>query len=263
MNFGLNNKIAIVAAASQGLGKASAMTLAQEGATVVMCSRRQKEIAEAANEIHETTGASVVPMVIDVSKLEDIRRLVLETKQQFGTVHILVNNAGGPPTGTISSLTDEDWLNGHQLTLMSMVRLTREVLPMMTEQRWGRIITITSIAAKQPINELLLSSAIRPGILGLTKVLANLHAKDNITVNTICPGNILTKRQEELSTSRAKQKNMSLDEYLTETASAIPAGRLGRPEEIGNTVAFLASEQASYINGVNLLVDGSAAKGIH
>jgi 3-oxoacyl-[acyl-carrier protein] reductase len=134
---------------------------------------------------------------------------------------------------------------------------------MMTEQRWGRIITITSIAAKQPINELLLSSAIRPGILGLTKVLANLHAKDNITVNSICPGNILTKRQEELSTSRAQQKNMTLDEYLKETASAIPAGRLGRPEEIGNTVAFLASEQASYINGVNLLVDGSAAKGIH
>jgi 3-oxoacyl-[acyl-carrier protein] reductase len=134
---------------------------------------------------------------------------------------------------------------------------------MMIGQRWGRIITITSIAAKQPINELLLSSAIRPGILGLTKVLANEHAKDNITVNTICPGNILTKRQEELSISRAKQWNMTLDEYLMETARAIPAGRLGTPEEIGNTVAFLASEQASYINGVNLLVDGSAAKGIH
>jgi 3-oxoacyl-[acyl-carrier protein] reductase len=263
MNFGLKNKIAIVTAASQGLGKASAMALAQEGATVIICSRREKEIAEAANEIQEATGASVVPLVVDVSKLEDIRRLVLETKQQFGTVHILINNAGGPPTGSIASLTDEDWLNGHQLTLMSMVRLTREVLPMMTGQRWGRIITITSIAAKQPINELLLSSAIRPGILGLTKVLANLHAKDNVTVNTICPGNILTKRQEELSASRAKQKNMTLDEYLKETASAIPAGRLGRPEEIGNTVAFLASEQASYINGVNLLVDGSAAKGIH
>ena len=263
MNFGLKNKIAIVTAASQGLGKASAMALAQEGATVVICSRRQKEIAESANEIHEATGATVIPMAADVLKLEDIKRLVSETKQKFGTVHILVNNAGGPPTGSIASLTDEDWHRGHELTLMSMVRLTREVLPMMTEQRWGRIITITSIAAKQPINELLLSSAIRPGILGLTKVLANLHAKDNITVNTICPGNILTKRQEELSTSRAKQKNMTLDEYLKETASAIPAGRLGRPDEIGNTVAFLASEQASYINGANLLVDGSAAKGIH
>jgi 3-oxoacyl-[acyl-carrier protein] reductase len=263
MNFELNNKIAIVTAASQGLGKASAMALAQEGATVVICSRRQKEIAEAAREIHDATGAAIVPIVADVLKLEDIRRLVAETKRQFGTVHVLINNAGGPPTGTISSLTDEDWHKGHELTLMSMVRLTREVLPMMIEQRWGRIITITSIAAKQPINELLLSSAIRPGILGLTKVLANLHAQENITVNTVCPGNILTQRQEELSTSRAKQKNMTLEDYLKETASAIPAGRLGRPEEIGNTVAFLASEQASYINGVNLLVDGSAAKGIY
>jgi 3-oxoacyl-[acyl-carrier protein] reductase len=263
MNFELNNKIAIVTAASQGLGKASAMALAQEGATVVIGSRRQKEIAEAAKEIHETTGATVVPMVVDVLKLEDIKRLISETKQQFGTIHVLVNNAGGPPTGTISSLTDDDWHKGHELTLMSMVRLTREILPMMIQQKWGRIITITSIAAKQPINELLLSSAIRPGILGLTKVLANLHAKENITVNTICPGHILTKRQEELAASCGAQKNMTMEEYLKEAASAIPAGRLGRPEEIGNTVAFLASEQASYINGVNLLVDGSAAKGIY
>jgi 3-oxoacyl-[acyl-carrier protein] reductase len=263
MNFGLKNKIAIVTAASQGLGKASAMALAQEGATVVIGSRRQKEIAEAAQEIHESTGATVVPMVVDVLKLEDIKRLIGETKQQFGTIHVLVNNAGGPPTGTITALTDDDWHKGHELTLMSMVRLTREILPMMVQQKWGRIITITSIAAKQPINELLLSSAIRPGILGLTKVLANLHAKDNITINTVCPGNILTQRQKELSDARAKQKNMTLDEYLQETASTIPAGRLGRPEEIGNTVAFLASEPASYINGVNLLVDGSAAKGIH
>jgi 3-oxoacyl-[acyl-carrier protein] reductase len=263
MNLGLNNKIAIVTAASQGLGKASAMALAQEGATIVICSRRQKEIAEAAQEIHETTGATVVPMVIDVMRLEDIKRLVLETKRQFGTIHVLVNNAGGPPTGTISSLTDEDWRKGHELTLMSMIRLTREILPIMTEQRWGRIITIVSIAAKQPINELILSSAIRPGILGLTKVLANLHAKDNITINTVCPGHILTKRQEELAVSRGAQKNMTMEEYLKEATSSIPAGRLGRPEEIGNTIAFLASEQASYINGVNLLVDGSAAKGIH
>jgi 3-oxoacyl-[acyl-carrier protein] reductase len=263
MNLGLGNKIALVTAASQGLGRASALALAQEGATVVICSRRRKEITDTAQEIHDATGATIVPMVADVSLGEDIKRLALETKQQFGTVHILVNNAGGPPTGTLLSLTDEDWSRGHDLTLMSMVRLTREVLPLMIAQHWGRIITITSIAAKQPINELLLSSAIRPGILGLTKVLANEHAKDNITFNTICPGNILTKRQEELSASRAKQKNMTMEEYLKQTAGAIPAGRLGRPEEIGNTVAFLASEQASYINGVNLLVDGSAAKGIH
>ena len=263
MNLGLKNKIAIVTASSQGLGKASALALAQEGATVVVCSRRQKEITEAANEIQKIANATVIPLVADVAKPEDIEQLIAETKQRFGTVHVLVNNAGGPPTGDILSLKDEDWQKGHDLTLMSMVRLTRAVLPMMIQQRWGRIITITSIAAKQPINELLLSSAIRPGILGLTKVLANQYAKDNITINTVCPGNVLTKRQEELATSRAAARNISMKQYLEETASAIPAGRLGKPEEIGTVIAFLASEQASYVNGVNLLVDGSAAKGIH
>jgi 3-oxoacyl-[acyl-carrier protein] reductase len=263
MNLGLKNKIAIVTAASQGLGKASALALAQEGAIVVICSRRQKEITEAANEIQKITNATVIPLVTDVTKPEDIERLAAETKQRFGTVHVLVNNAGGPPTGNILSLKDEDWQKGHDLTLMSMVRLTRAVLPMMVQQRWGRIITITSIAAKQPINELLLSSAIRPGILGLSKVLANQYAKDNITINTVCPGNVLTKRQEELAASRAAARNISMKQYLEETASAIPAGRLGKPEEIGDVVAFLASEQASYVNGINMLVDGSAAKGIH
>jgi 3-oxoacyl-[acyl-carrier protein] reductase len=263
MDLGINKKIAIVAAASQGLGKASAWALAQEGAVVVLCSRRQKEISEAAEEIQKATRATVIPLTADVSKPIDIEHVVSETRRRFGTVHILINNAGGPPTGGILALTDEDWRKGHELTLMSMVRLTRAVLPMMIQQQWGRIITITSIAAKQPIDELLLSSAIRPGILGLTKVLANQYAKDHITINTICPGHILTKRQEELAASRAAAQHISMEQYLKDTASAIPAGRLGKPEEIGNVVAFLASEQASYINGVNLLVDGSSAKGIH
>jgi 3-oxoacyl-[acyl-carrier protein] reductase len=263
MNFGLKNKIAIVTAASQGLGKASALALAQEGATVVMCSRRKKEITEAADDIRNGTGAVIVPQTADVTQPDDIQRLVRETKQQFGTIHVLVNNAGGPPVGDILTLTDEDWRKGHELTLMSMVRLTRAVLPFMIQQRWGRIITITSVAAKQPINELLLSSAIRPGILGLTKVLANQYAKENITVNTVCPGHVLTKRQEDLAASRAAARNISIQQYLEETANTIPAGRLGNPEEIGHVVAFLASEQASYVNGINLLVDGSAAKGIH
>jgi len=263
VNLGLKNKIAIVTAASQGLGKASALALAQEGATVIICSRRKKEISESAEELQKETGSVIVPVVADVTNPEDIERLVRETKEKFNTVHILVNNAGGPPTGDILTLTDEDWRKGHDLTLMSMVRLSRAVLPMMVQQRWGRIITITSVAAKQPINELLLSSAIRPGILGLTKVLANQYAKDNITVNTVCPGHILTHRQEELAVSRAAAQNISMEQYLKETAGNIPTGRLGRPEEIGNVVAFLASEQASYINGANVLVDGSAAKGIH
>jgi len=263
MDLKLKNKIAIVAAASQGLGKASAMALAQEGATVVIFSRRKKEITESAGEIQKTTKAVVIPLAADVTRPEDIEHVVSETKQRFGTVHILVNNAGGPPAGDILTLTDEDWRKGHELTLMSMVRLTRAVIPMMIQQQWGRIITITSIAAKQPIDELMLSSAIRPGILGLTKVLANQYAKKNITVNTVCPGHTLTKRQEELAAMRAAEKKISLEQYLKDTAGAIPAARLGKPEEIGSAVAFLASEQASYINGVNVLVDGSAAKGIH
>ena len=263
MNLGLQNKIAIVAAASQGLGRASARQLALEGATVVICSRREKEITRAAREIQEETGAVVLPVKADVTEPKDIKNLVSEAKKRFGTVHILVNNAGGPPAGDMLTLTDEDWLKGHELTLMSMVRLTRAVLPMMIRQQWGRIITINSIVAKQPINELLLSSAVRPGIGGLTKVLANQYAKYNITVNTVCPGHIRTQRQEELAQARAAARQISVEQYFTETAAAIPAARLGRPEEIGNAVAFLASEQAAYINGVNLLVDGSAAKGVH
>ena len=263
MDFGLNNKVALVAAASQGLGKASALALAREGARLVICSRSEQGIKKTAEEIKSKTGATVVPVVADVSKEADIEKFVATAIKEFGTVHVLVNNAGGPPTGHVLKVTDEEWAKGVQLTLMSVVRFIRAVLPHMEKQHWGRIISIVSIAAKQPIDDLLISSTLRPGILGLTKVLSNQYAKDNITVNTICPGLILTKRQEELSASRAADKKMTLEEYLSDNAKAIPAGRLGRPEEIGNVVAFFASEQASYVNGVNLLVDEGAARGIH
>jgi 3-oxoacyl-[acyl-carrier protein] reductase len=263
MDFGLRNKVALVAAASQGLGKASALSLAAEGARLVICSRNEQSIKRAAEEIRAKTGATVLPVVADVSREADIAKFVQTAVDEFGTVHIMVNNAGGPPTGHVLNVTDEEWAKGVQLTLMSVIRFIRAVLPIMEKQQWGRIISIVSIAAKQPINELLISSTLRPGILGLTKVISNQYAKDNITINTICPGLILTARQEELSVSRAADKKMTIEEYLSESAKTIPAGRLGRPEEIGDVVTFLASERASYINGVNLLVDGGAAKGIH
>jgi 3-oxoacyl-[acyl-carrier protein] reductase len=263
MDLGLKNKVALVAAASQGLGKASAFALAQEGARLVICSRKEESVKATAEEIRAKTGATVVSVAADVSKKEDIRKFVQTAIREFGTVHVLVNNAGGPPTGHILSMPEAEWEKGIQLTLMSVIRLVREVLPFMEKQHWGRIVSIVSIAAKQPINELLISSTLRPGILGLSKVLSNQYAKDNITVNTVCPGLILTARQEELSVSRAADNNMTLEEYLVDSAKAIPAGRLGSPEEIGNVVAFLASEQASYINGVNVLVDGGSARGIH
>ena len=263
MDLGLKGKIAIVAAASDGLGKACAMALAEEGANLVICSRRQKEITETADEILLKTGSKVITVVTDVTKADDIKRFVGRAKNEFGTVHVLVNNAGGPPTGSVLDLSDNEWERGFNLTMMSMVRMTREVLPMMVRQNWGRIITITSFVAKQPLNELILSVSMRPGIHGLTKILSNMYAKYNITANTVCPGNILTKRQEQLNQDRAAQKNMTLEEYLMDAAKQIPAERMGRPGEIGSVVAFLASERASYINGVNLLVDGGLVRGIY
>ena len=263
MDFGLKGKVALVTASSQGLGKAAAQALAREGAVIVICSRTKSAIERTAKEIRHDTHATVVPFVADVSKLADVRRLVRATKRKFGAIHILVNNAGGPPTGDILSLPESEWKKGIDLTLVSVVRLCREVLPSMVKQRWGRIITITSITAKQPINDLLISSTLRPGILGLSKLLSNVYAKDNITVNTVCPGNTLTKRQEELMTSRSAKKKMSMKEYMAGIVKDIPAGRMGRPEEIADAIAFLASEKASYVNGVNLLVDGGLAKGIH
>ena len=262
MDLCLKSKIALVTAASQGLGKAAATALAQEGAIVIICSRKKKAIEQTAKEIHKLTDADVIPIVADVSKLQDIKRLVAAVKKQFGTIHILVNNAGGPPTGEILSMSEAEWKKGIELTLLSMVRLTREVLPFMIKQRWGRIITITSISGKQPINDLIISSTLRPGIHGLTKVLSNKFAKNNITVNTICPGNILTNRQKELMEARSAKQKISVRKYLAQIVKDIPAGRLGKPEEIGDVIAFLASERASYINGANLLVDGGMAKGI-
>lgn len=262
MDFGIKNKIAFVCASSQGLGKATALSLAKEGVNLAICSRDEKRIIETANEIASVTGVKVYPIAADVSRADDCEKVIEKVLKEYGTIHILVNNAGGPPTGKITSLPDEEWEKGYNLTLMSMIRLTRAVLPMMEKQKWGRIITIVSITAKQPVDELLISSTLRPGILGVSKVLANQYGKFGITVNSICPGYVLTKRQEELSRSRSAEKNMTMEEYLAESAKNIPIGRLGKPEEIGDVIAFLASERASYINGANLLVDGGQAKGI-
>jgi 3-oxoacyl-[acyl-carrier protein] reductase len=263
MDFGLRKKVAIVTAASKGLGKATAFALAKEGARLVICSRNKAEIEATAKEIRQKTKATVVPVVADVAQPAQLKRLVSIARKRFGTVHILVSNAGGPPHADLLKSTDEEWLLGVELTLLSTVRLLRLVLPMMVRQKWGRIITITSITAKQPIDELLISSTLRPGILGLTKVASNTFARNNITVNTVCPGFILTDRQKELMKARSQKDKLTMDEYLSKMSGTIPAGRLGTPEEVGNVIAFLASVPASYINGVNLLIDGGLAKGIH
>ena len=262
MELGLRGKTAIVAASSQGLGKAAAISLAMEGANVVFCSRSKEAVERVASEIGTATGSKTLAVVADVSRPDDITRLVDETRQRFGAVHILVNNAGGPPAGHISTLTDDDWQRGVEHTLMSTIRLSRAVLPMMETQQWGRIITILSIAATQPINDLLVSSTIRPGLLGMAKVLSNQYAHLNITVNSVCPGFIMTNRQIELMKIRSENENITMEQYIEQVVKDLPIGRMGRPEEIGDVIAFLASERAGYITGENIIVDGGMAKGL-
>lgn len=262
MDLGIRNKVALVSASSHGLGKAAAVSLAKEGVNLAICSRNEKSINATADEIRKSTGVNVFSIAADVSKPSEIDKIINSVVKEYGKIDILINNAGGPPTGKITTLPDSEWERGFNLTMMSMVRMSRAVLPLMEKQKWGRVISIVSLSAKQPIDDLMISSTLRPGILGLSKVLANQYGRFNITVNTVCPGYILTQRQDELSRSRSAEKNISIEEYLAESAKNIPIGRLGKPEELGDVITFLASERASYINGANLLVDGGQAKGI-
>ncbi len=281
MDLGLKNRVAIVCAASGGLGRAAAAGLVAEGARVVICSRDERRIRDAAAEIGrraareahlaspgtagpEEVAASpeIVPVVADVSRPEDVRRLIADTADRFGRIDILVTNAGGPPVARFPDLDEEAWDAGIRLTLLSVVRLIREVLPHMQAQKWGRIVNITSIAARQPIEDLVLSSTLRPGVLGLAKVLADRYGSEGILINNVAPGFILTRRQEDLLESRARERGLTREQYMEESARAIPMRRLGRPEELADAVVFLASERASYINGATLSVDGGLTRSL-
>ena len=261
MDFGLKGKVAIVAGSSKGLGRAVAFELAREGANVVVCSRDETVLAETAQAIGSQTGVQVLALPADVSKAADVENLVARTISRFGRVDILVNNAGGPPSGPFEKMTDEDWARAIELNLLSTVRLSRAVLPHMKKQNSGRIINITSLAAKEPMEGLILSNAARAGVIGLAKTLANELGRYNITVNSVLPGYHLTDRVTQIYKARAAQSNRSPEELQAEQEKTIPLGRVGQPEELAAAVAFLASERASYITGVALLVDGGLSKG--
>jgi 3-oxoacyl-[acyl-carrier protein] reductase len=263
MDLGLRGKFALVTAASRGLGYAAASAIAREGAGVMICSRDAAAIRKAAREIGRRHGTAVVPVAADVSSPAGIRRIANAARREFGSMHIVVSNAGGPPRGDILTAGEAEWRKGYELTLMSTVRLLRAFLPGMIAQEWGRFVTISSIAAKQPIDGLILSAVFRPGIHALARVAATAHASSNVTVNAVCPGYILTDRQRQLFEGRAKAAGKTLAGYLRGISREIPAGRMGRPDEVGDLIAFLVSERASYINGVNLLVDGGLAKGVY
>jgi|WetSurMetagenome_2_1015567.scaffolds.fasta_scaffold54989_2 3-oxoacyl-[acyl-carrier protein] reductase len=263
MDLGLKGRVVIVSAASQGLGKAAAAAFVREGAHVVIASRDKKKLGAAAKDIASvSSGGEVLPVVTDVTKPAHIRRLVASTIRRFGRVDVLVVNAGGPPVGSFLELPDTKWQEGIDLSLMSAVRLIREVLPHMRNAGWGRVIAITSITTKQPIDDLIISSAVRPGVLGLLKVLANQHGREGILFNAVAPGLILTSRQREISEARAKGKGSSVEEYIATVGRTIPIGRLGEPDELAHVIAFLGSERASYINGATISVDGGLTKGL-
>jgi len=262
MDLGLRDRVALVTAASQGLGKAIALGLAEEGANVVICSRSSKRVKAAADEIRRKTGAEVHAIAADVRRLSNVRALVKKTVSMFDRIDVLVTNAGGPPVATFPDLGEEQWAEGVNLTFLSVVRLIREVIPYMQKQKWGRIINMTSFTVKQPVDDLIISSSLRPAIIGLAKVLANQYGKDGILVNNVCPGSILTKRQDEIIASRAQQRNISIEEYIAEAIKPIPLGRMGEPVEVANLVVFLASERASYITGATIQVDGGLVKGL-
>jgi 3-oxoacyl-[acyl-carrier protein] reductase len=256
MDLGLKNKVALVAAGSRGLGRAVAEELAAEGASLVLCARDQKTLTETATAIAEQNNAHVLAVPADVTVIDDIKRVVESGNERFGHIDILVTNAGGPPAGRFEQLTREQWDDAIRLTLMSAVELTREVLPGMKERRWGRILNITSIAVKQPVENLLLSNSLRAGLTGFARTLANEVAADGITVNNILPGYTRTERLDELAQMMAEKQGISSDQFRGKWEAEIPMGRLGEPREFAALVTFLASERASYITGASIQVDG-------
>ena len=254
MNLELNGRVAMIAAASKGLGKACALALAAEGCRVSISARNAETLEATRAEV--TQHAETLAVVGDVSSKADLERWHAETVKQFGHVDILITNTGGPPVNRFMELTEEQWQAGVESTLMNVVRLSRMVIPAMQERRWGRIIHLTSLVAKQPLEDLTISSTLRAGLSGLTKTMANELGPDNITVNAILTGHIMTDRQHHLANLRTQAKGITHEEYFQRQVADIPLRRMGEPNEFGDVVAFLASPRASFISGVSLPVDG-------
>lgn len=262
MDLGLKGKVALVAAASQGLGKAVAMEMCREGARVAICSRDNPSLPRAVEEITEATGGEVLGIPADLTVAEQARDFVRKSVEHYGRVDILVNNAGGPPSKTFLEIDDDLWQRGVQLNLMSTINMTREVVPGMMERRWGRIINITSVSVKQPLDGLILSNTVRSGVVGLAKTLSNELASYNITVNNVCPGYTLTERVRSLAAATAEKEGAPPEAVIKRWESSVPMGRLGSPDEFAALVTFLASERAGYITGASVQIDGGFYKGV-
>jgi 3-oxoacyl-[acyl-carrier protein] reductase len=261
METGLAGKVALVCAASRGLGKAAARGLAAEGARVAMCARHMPTLQAAAAEIQSETGAEVLAIAADLSRRSDIVRLVDQTVQYFGGLDILVTNSGGPKAGLFSATTESDWRDAIDLVLLSTVLLCMEAVPHM-RRGGGRIINITSISAKQPIAGLMLSNALRPAVTGFSKTLANELARDGILVNCVAPGYTRTDRVIELAEATAAREGVPVEAVEKRTVQNIPLGRMAEPSEFADLVVFLASDRGRYITGTTIPVDGGYLRGL-
>lgn len=256
MDLGLGGKVALVGGASKGLGRACAEALAAEGCDVVLNARGLPALERAARELAERHGVKAVPAPGDLAEEEAVAAVVERALETFGRVDVLVTNNGGPPPGTFDEHDIEAWRRAYRLTLESVLLLIRGVLPGMRERGWGRIVNITSIAVKQPVDGLVLSNAMRSAVTGLARTLANEVAGEGITVNNVMPGYTRTERLDELASRIAEREGVSPESAFARWAEEVPAGRVGEPEELAAMVAFLASERASYVTAQSVAVDG-------
>ncbi len=256
MDLGLRGRVALVTAASRGLGRAIAEELSAEGASLAICARDEDQLERARSEIAARTSMPVMAIRADVSNPRDVARVVERTLDGFQRIDILVTNAGGPPSGPFETHGADAWDAAYKLTLASVLNLCRGVLPGMKERRWGRILNVTSIAAKQPVDNLILSNSLRAAVTGFARTLANEVAPYGITVNNILPGYTRTERVEELAAAGAKQGGTTPDAIRAKWEAQIPMGRLGEPREFAALATFLASDRASYITAQNIAVDG-------
>ena len=263
VDLGIRGKVALVAAASQGMGRATALALGREGAKVAICARNEAPLEATAKAIRNETGAEVLSVAADVARADGVQGFVERAISAFGGVDLLVPNAGGPPTGRLEDLSEDQWARAFDLTLQSTVRLCRACVPSMKVRNAGAIVAITSISVKQPLENLVLSNTMRAGVVGLVKTLARELGGHGIRVNAVAPGWIATDRHKDLARTRAEREKRTLEATLADDAKEVPLGRVGRPEEVADLIVYLLSERASYITGNIVQIDGGLYRGVH